>query len=68
MNTKDKNELLALIDYLIKHNKHHNDELVDLNASIKECNGIAYQEVLKALECFSNGNTYLENALKELKK
>lgn len=68
MKTNDKNELLALIDYLIKHNKHHNDELVELNASIKECDAIAYQEVSKALECFSRGNIHLENALKELKK
>lgn len=68
MNTIDKDELLKLISYLISHNKHHNDELVELNRSLKECNSVAYNEVLEALKCFSDGNVHLENALKELKK
>ena len=68
MNTIDKDELLKLISYLINHNKHHSDELVELNCSLKECNLVAYNEVLEALKCFSAGNIHLENALKELKK
>ncbi len=68
MNTVNKEELLKLISYLINHNKYHNEELVELSCSLKECDSIAYKEVLEAIDCFSNGNVHLENALKELMK
>lgn len=67
METK-KEELIALITYMIKHNESHNKELNDLAISLKELDSKAYEKVGNAIEKFEEGNDYLSLALKELNK
>ncbi len=68
METNNKEELVALIDYLIKHNEHHNKELEDLANSLKDVNHDAYLKVIDAINSFKEGNKNLSFALKELSK
>lgn len=68
METNNKEELVALIDYLIKHNEHHNKELEDLANSLKDVNNDAYLKVIDAINSFKEGNKNLSFALKELNK
>lgn len=68
METNNKEELVALIDYLIKHNEHHNKELEDLANSLKDVNHDAYLKVIDAINSFKEGNKNLSFALKELNK
>lgn len=64
----NKEELTALIKYLIDHNSHHLDELIQLNSSLKEVNNNAYKKVEEAIAYFSDGNLSLKEALEQLKK
>ncbi len=68
METSGKEELVALIDYLIHHNEHHNKELEDLANSLKEVDKEAYSKVIEAIALFKEGNEKLSVALKELDK
>lgn len=68
METDNKKELVALIEYLIHHNEHHNDELKELANSLKDLNNEAYLKVLKAIDLFNEGNKSLSSALEELNK
>lgn len=68
METSGKEELVALIDYLIHHNEHHNKELEDLANSLKEVDKEAYSKVIEAIAFFKEGNEKLSVALKELGK
>lgn len=68
METSGKEELVALIDYLIHHNEHHNKELEDLANSLKEVNKEAYSKVSEAITLFKEGNEKLSAALDELHK
>ncbi len=66
MNNKD--ELIALIKYLIDHNTHHNEELTELLSSLTKVNQEASADVLKAINSFNDGNLFLKEALKKLNK
>lgn len=68
MEAHDKQELTALIDYMIHHNEHHNEELVELSSSLKGMNEDACEKVEEAIGHFKKGNLALEEALKELGK
>ena len=68
MDNQNKEELVKLIEYLIHHNEHHNEELIELAASIKDINKDAYLKVLKAIEEYKKGNNALSDALDELNK
>ena len=68
MEENSKEEIVALIKYMIDHNDHHNKELEELSSSLKDVNNDAYLKVLKAIESYKEGNDYLGSALKELKK
>ncbi len=68
MEAHDKQELIALIDYLIHHNEHHNQELQDLASSLKGIHEEAYAKMVEAMDDFKKGNLALEEALKELGK
>ena len=68
MDNEKKKELIALIEYMIHHNEHHNDELKELGDSIKDISQDAYQKVLNAIESFDEGNKSLASALEELEK
>ena len=66
MEAHDKQELTALIDYMIHHNEHHNEELKELASSLKDMNKDAYAKVEEAINEFKKGNLALEEVLKEL--
>ncbi len=68
MEVAKKEELVALIDYLVKHNEHHNEELKDLANSLKDFNVEAYTKVLEAIQSYKEGNEKLLLALKEMQK
>ncbi len=68
MEDQNKEELVKLIEYLIHHNEHHNDELIELATSLKEINKEAYLKVLTAIEEYKKGNNTLSAALDELNK
>ncbi len=68
MKATDKQELIALINYMINHNEHHNEELEELASSLKGLNEGAYADVEKAIGMFKQGNLVLGEALKELDK
>ena len=68
MEAHDKQELIALIDYMIHHNEHHNEELKELASSLKDISQGAYAKVEEAINEFKKGNLALEEALKELGK
>lgn len=64
----NKEELIALINYLINHNNHHNEELIELASSLENINVNAYKKVNDAINNFVDGNNSLKEALKELNK
>lgn len=68
METSNKEELVALIKYLIDHNEHHNGELKELAENLKSLNNEAYFKVLDAIKSFQEGNQILASALDELNK
>lgn len=68
MENDNKKELVTLIEYLIHHNEHHNDELKELANSLKDLNNEAYLKVLEAIDSFKEGNKSLSSALEELNK
>lgn len=68
MEANSKEELVSLINYLIHHNEHHNQELKELAASIKGLNEASYSKVEEAIEDFKKGNASLSLALQELEK
>ena len=56
-----KEETLALLAYMVSHNKHHAEELANLSAGVE---GEAAAELQKAITLFNEGNVALEAALK----
>ena len=68
MEAHDKQELTALIDYMIHHNEHHNEELMELASSLEGVNEGAYTKVMDAISEFKKGNLALSEALKEMGK
>ena len=56
-----KEETLALLAYMVSHNKHHAEELTNLSAGVQGEAAIALQ---KAIALFQEGNQALETALK----
>ena len=63
-----KKELLVLIEYLIKHNESHNNELFDLSKNLKNYNEEAYQKVVESIKIYKEANNKLSEALNLLKK
>jgi len=60
-----REELLALLSYMVSHNKHHAEELHDLAHDI---GGETATLIHKAIDAFSEGNTRLEEALEHMQK
>ena len=60
-----KEERLALLAYMVSHNKHHAEELAEL---AKGTTGAAAECLQKAIASFDAGNAQLEIALKLLKE
>lgn len=57
-------ETLALLNYMIDHNRHHAEELHELAHSAKEEAEVLIHE---AVELFDQGNEKLEKALQLMK-
>ena len=62
--THSPEETLALLSYMIDHNRHHAEELHELAHS---ANAEAAALIHDAVELFDSGNEKLEKALKILK-
>ena len=60
-----KEERLALLAYMVSHNKHHAEELAEL---AKGTTGAATEALQKAIASFDAGNTQLEIALNLMKE
>lgn len=68
-NVNDLDELIALINYLVNHNKAHNDELRELALKLDAAkNKEAYDEILEAISIYDRANGKLEDALKKVRK
>lgn len=56
-----KEEQLALLKYMVSHNKSHTVELEKLAQKIGE-----NEELINAIQAYEKGNEHLENVLKSL--
>lgn len=66
--TQPKDELIALIRYMVDHNAAHTHELEHLAAQIGEIGEQdACTKILNAVHSFEEGNRQLANVLEELK-
>ncbi len=62
-------KLDALLDYTIKHNSEHADELKSLALKAKELGKTAvYDELMRGVEQMNGANETLEVALKRLRE
>jgi len=59
-----REELLALLSYMVSHNQHHAEELSEL---AKQADGTAREALTKAISLFDEGNKQLELALDQMK-
>lgn len=61
-------ENLALLTYMLDHNRHHASELEDL-ADKLEADGMAQaaEQIRRGVKAFQEGNHYLEHALKAVR-
>ncbi|MBO7710274.1 MAG: cobalt transporter [Lachnospiraceae bacterium] len=67
MNTKE--QMAALLDYMLKHNQSHAAELDKMAARLNEENmPEAAEQVRKAVDEFTKGNLYLSLALSSVKE
>ena len=60
-----REETLALLSYMVQHNKHHAEELSSLAENLS---GEAAVSLQKAICSFENGNAELERALELMKE
>ena len=61
-------ETLALMDYMVKHNTAHANELAQLAKKLEELgNGVAASQVMAAVSEFEKGNLRLSAVLASLK-
>lgn len=60
---KDMQEIRALLQYMIAHNDHHNDELADLLDSLPEK---ARKLMMRAIGSFEAANVELSEVLSAL--
>lgn len=59
----NKEELMALISYMVGHNASHANELAELAVKLDEAgNHEAYHKVMDAVQCFYRGNQILIEA------
>ncbi len=62
-----KEELVALMKYMVGHNASHARELSELAGQFKDAgNDASYEKVMAAVAEFDKGNAILSEALKEL--
>lgn len=69
MAEQDKEKLITLLDYLIRHNGEHSEELKELADKTKViAAGVAQENMLEAARLINESNEYLKKALMELNK
>lgn len=64
-NFTSKEEQLALLSYMVSHNKHHCEEIAELAGNTE---GEAAAALHSAIRSFEEGNKQLEIALEALKQ
>lgn len=61
---KEMRELDVLLDYLIKHNSEHADEITTLAQKARQLGeDTVYDDLIKGVECMKQSNKSLEHAL-----
>ncbi len=63
----DREEMLALLEYMVKHNASHTEELLQLEEYIYAENEEACASLIRAVEEYKKGNQHLEEALRLIK-
>ena len=64
-----RDQIIALLDYTVRHNRSHEDELSKLTDKLRSLGrDDAASKVEEAAGCFSRGNELLDDALKLLKE
>lgn len=62
-------QMIALLDYMLKHNEHHAAELDQMAAKLQAAGKTAAAEqIKKAVDEFQKGNLYLSLALSTVKE
>ncbi len=62
-------ELVVLMKYMVGHNAEHTHELSHLAEDIKEAgNEEICNEIMRAVECYNQGNDILASALSKIKE
>ncbi len=61
-----KDEMIAMLRYMVGHNASHMKETADLAEKIRGENAAVYEEIQEAVRAFGKGNAILEDALKHL--
>jgi hypothetical protein len=65
----EKERLTALLNYLIKHNEEHSEELIELAERAKTvAKDVVRDDILEAARLMSESTEYLKLALAELSK
>jgi hypothetical protein len=60
-------EMTALLDYLIKHNREHAAEIMELAERAQSLgNTAAYEHIVRGVDLLNDSNKSLQAALKEL--
>ena len=61
-------EVLALLNYMLDHNRHHADELHDICHALEDEGKTEAASLAGALHAFAHGNDKLEKALELAKQ
>lgn len=68
-NISSKEELIAMLKYMVNHNESHANELEKINHTVNHLgNKNAFDEIEKAIAEYNNGNQHLANALKMIEE
>lgn len=66
---ENKDQMTALLDYMLKHNEHHAAELDQMAAKLAAAGkDAAAEQIKKAVDEFQKGNLYLSLALAAVKE
>lgn len=69
MENSDDRENLALLTYMLDHNRHHSEELEELAARWEAAGHVEEAiEIRKGVEKYQEGNQYISNALAMVQK
>ena len=66
MHDTPKEEMIAMLRYMVGHNASHLKETAELAEKIRGGNAAVYEEIQQAVSEFGKGNAILEDALRHL--